>query len=95
MLFRSDYVDLPARVVTKVNELPTQRRDWTSGGAAVSTGGEIDREAAFNMTGNEGADQFDGVYGGDGHWDQIQDTFPVGDDVDDEGAQARPDRQSF
>ncbi|WP_156623655.1 MULTISPECIES: hypothetical protein [Ensifer] len=61
----ADDVDLPARVVPKVNELPAQRADWASGGAAVSTGGEIDREAAFDVTGCKRADQFNGVHGGD------------------------------
>jgi hypothetical protein len=68
-------MDFPARVVTKVNELPTQRRDRALGGTAVSTGGEIDHKAAFDMTGDVGADQFDGVHGGENRWDQRRIPF--------------------
>ncbi|MDW9643961.1 hypothetical protein GOB48_19420 [Sinorhizobium meliloti] len=61
--------------MTEVNELPTQRRDRPLGGPAVSTGSEIDREAAFDMTGDEGPDQFDGVHGGEDRWDQFRIPF--------------------
>lgn len=70
-----DDVDLPARVMSKGNELPAQRRDWASGGASVSTGSKIDREAAFDMTGYKRADQFNGVYGGDDRRDQRRIPF--------------------
>jgi hypothetical protein len=59
----------------EVNELPAQRGDWASGGAAVSTGRKIDREVAFDMTGDKRADQFNGVYGGDDRRDQCRIPF--------------------
>lgn len=71
----ADNVDLSMRIKPEVNELPTQRRDRSLGGSAVSTGGEIDCEAAFDMTGNVGADQFDGVHGGENRWDQCRIPF--------------------
>ncbi|HEV7308878.1 hypothetical protein [Ensifer sp.] len=71
----ADDVGLPPRIMPKVNELPTQRRERPLGGAAVSTGGEIDREAAFDMTGDIRADQFDGVHGGHDRWDQCRIPF--------------------
>lgn len=71
----ADDVDLPARVMPKVNELAAQRGDRPLGGSAVPVGGEIDREAAFNMTGDKRADQFNGVHGGDDRRDQFRIPF--------------------
>ncbi|WP_426237395.1 hypothetical protein [Pararhizobium sp. DWP1-1-3] len=80
----SDDVDFPAGVVTEVNELPTQRRYRTLGRTAVSTGSEIDRKAAFDVTGRVRADQFNGMHGGDDRWDQCRIPFLLvmkGDEV--------------
>ncbi|WEX88494.1 hypothetical protein PZN02_000979 [Sinorhizobium garamanticum] len=71
----ADDVDFPARVVPKLNELPAQRRDRALDGTAVSTGGEIDHKAAFDMTGGIRPDQFDGVHGGEDRWDQRRIPF--------------------
>lgn len=71
----ADDVNFPARIMPKVNELPAQWRERPLGGAAVSTGSEIDRKAAFDMTGDEGPDQLDGVHGGEDRWDQCRIPF--------------------
>lgn len=71
----ADDVDFPARVMPMLNELPAQRRDWASGGASVSTGSKIHREAAFDVTGYKRADQFNGVRGGDDRRDQCRIPF--------------------
>lgn len=91
-------MDFPAGVMPKVNELPTQRRDRPLGGAAASTGGEIDRKAAFGMTGDIGADQFDGMHGGEDRWDQFRIPFLLVVMVVMKGralATPRSDRHSF
>lgn len=71
----ADDVDLPAWGIPKVNKLSTQRGDWPTGGAAVSTGSEIDREAAFDVTGYKRANQFNGVRGGDDRRNQCRIPF--------------------
>lgn len=80
----ADDMNSPARIMPKLNELSAQRRERPLGCAAVSTGSEIDRKAAFDMTGDEGPDQFDSVHGGEDRWDQCRIPFLWGD-VDGEG----------
>lgn len=91
----ADDMNAPARIMPKVNELPTQRRDWPLGGSAISAGGEIDCKAAFDMMGDVGPDQFDGVHGGEDRWDQCRIPFLLVVMLKVKAATPRPNRHSL